>query len=142
MHVLSARSHMSVLRQVETLGLNCIVLLANDNSRMWIPVWKLAEANLVNLSRSEKHIDFVKVRHALACPEHPIMPSRLPYYSFHAQVTMIHVMSKQGIAWTIDDHLRHCAASLLTEHRNCHWKISKKGLGIPGPGCAAARRCR
>ena len=52
---------MSVLRQVETLGLNCIVLLANDNSRMWIPVWKLAEANLVNLSRSEKHIDFVKV---------------------------------------------------------------------------------
>lgn len=50
-----------MLRQVETLGLNCIVLLANDNSRMWIPVWKLAEANLVNLSRSEKHIDFVKV---------------------------------------------------------------------------------
>ncbi|KAK9845248.1 hypothetical protein WJX81_001044 [Elliptochloris bilobata] len=47
--------------RVETLGLNCIVLLANDNSRMWIPVWKLAEANLVNLSRSEKHIDFVKV---------------------------------------------------------------------------------
>jgi len=27
---------------------------------MWIPVWKLAEANLTNLSRSEKHIDFVK----------------------------------------------------------------------------------
>ena len=60
-----ARSLDRVLRQVETLGLNCIVLLANDNSRMWIPVWKLAEANLVNLSRSEKHIDFVKVCHVL-----------------------------------------------------------------------------
>lgn len=46
---------------METLGLNSIVLLANDNSRLWIPVWKLAEANLTNLSRSENHIDFVKV---------------------------------------------------------------------------------
>lgn len=77
MHVLSARSQVSVLRQVETLGLNCIVLLANDNSRMWIPVWKLAEANLVNLSRSEKHIDFVKVCHVLACQDYPIISSRL-----------------------------------------------------------------
>ena len=58
-------------RQVETLGLNSIVLLANDNSRMWIPVWKLAEANLTNLSRSEKHIDFVKARRPAPAPARP-----------------------------------------------------------------------